>query len=199
MAKFSYKSKCAHPRKCSALMRKFIQDASNLTYELDTSIFKFTAGNLELEDGEIIDVLREVRIAKQGRGFSAYLSCDPEYIKIGYNFKDLEDEGHREFTRNIIMRDPTTKGFSAVTLSLLHELGHFATEGDAPENYDREKSRAKIRKWCGKDIRMINMMYFCLPDEYAATQWAIDWLSDEENRKRAKRFEKEFFKAWRGE
>ena len=32
MAKFKYSSKCAYPRKCSALMRKFVQDASNLTY-----------------------------------------------------------------------------------------------------------------------------------------------------------------------
>ena len=39
----------------------------------------------------------------------------------------------------------------------------------------------------------MNYAYFTLPDETAATEWAINWLSDAENRKKAKAFEKKFF------
>ena len=97
------------------------------------------------------------------------------------------------------MRCEVAKGFSDFTLSLLHELGHCETQDDLPEEDDREKACKMMEKYGKGDKRILNLMYFCLPDEYAATQWAIDWLSDEDNRKRAKKFEKDFFKAWRGE
>jgi len=39
-----------------------------------------------------------------------------------------------------------------------------------------------------------NALYFDLPDEKAATEWAIKWLA--ENAAIAKEFEKEFVKCW---
>ena len=41
-----------------------------------------------------------------------------------------------------------------------------------------------------------NRIYFGLPDETAATEGAIKWLSIKENAKKAKKFEKEFFKCF---
>jgi len=90
------------------------------------------------------------------------------------------------------------QGFSHVTLSLLHELGHLETFDDVPEGYDRLDALLAIKAASKDDDKIANLMYYSLPDEWLATQWAIDWLSEEENRKRAKQFEKEFFRAWRG-
>lgn len=186
MAKFNYTSKCAQPRKCSKLMKEFLSDASDL--------------NTDLEFGDdVIEIKRYVSLQKGRYGFRAYVGAHT--IKIEYDFNSManNDDGQREFRRNVVMRDASMKGFSDVTLSLLHELGHFETEDSVPDGYDRLKAKKQYMKWCGNDIVRINMMYFSLPDEWLATQWAIDWLSDEENRKRAKRFERDFFKAWRGE
>ena len=44
-----------------------------------------------------------------------------------------------------------------------------------------------------KDCVSLNNAYFQMPDETAATEWAIKWLSNPENRKIAKAFEKKFF------
>ena len=184
MAKFNYNSKCAQPRKCSKLMKDFLTAASDLVDEI------------ELDD-DVLEVKRFVSVRKGHSGFLAYVGA--REVKIEYDFSKMFDIGSREFRRNIVMRDESMKGFSNVTLSLLHELGHFETEDSVPDGYDRFKAKKQYMKWCGNDIVRINMMYFSLPDEWLATQWAIDWLSDEENRKRAKQFERDFFKAWRGE
>lgn len=184
--KFDYTSKCAHPKICKRLMTEFLSDASDLTDEVEV-------------DERAFERKRPVTLEKGYCGFRAYV-YGPD-VRIEYDFKSManNDEGQREFRRNITMRDASLRGFSDVTLSLLHELGHFETEDDVPFGYDRFKAQKQYRKWCGDDIVKINMMYFSLPDEWLATQWAIDWLSDEENRKRAKQFERDFFKAWRGE
>lgn len=186
MAKFDYTSKCANARLCSKLMKEFIADASDLSDEI--------------EIGELtVERKRFISLTKGRCGFRAYVGATK--IRIEYDFQSMakNDVGQSEFRRNITMRDASLRGFSDVTLSLLHELGHFETEGDVPFGYDRFKAQKDYRKWCGDDLRLLNLMYFSLPDEWLATQWAIDWLSDEDNRKRAKQFERDFFKAWRGE
>lgn len=184
MAKFNYNTKCAQPHKCSKLMKDFLTAASNIVDEI-----KF--GN------DVLEVKRSISVRKGRHGFCAYLGA--YNVRIEYDFSKMSEIGSREFRRNIVMRDESMKGFSDVTLSLLHELGHFATEKDVPDGYNRFQAQAQYKKWCGEDYRLLNLMYFSLPDEWLATQWAIDWLSDEENRKRAKQFERDFFKAWRGE
>jgi hypothetical protein len=75
-----------------------------------------------------------------------------------------------------------------VTLALLHELGHLSVEFN--EDYDRELALAEIKSLPREEI---NFAYFRLPDETAATDWAIEWLQIAENRKLAKAFEKKFF------
>ena len=184
MAKFNFKSKCAQPRKCSKLMKEFVSEASDLTDEI------------EIGD-DILEIKRYVSVKKGHNGFRAYIGASD--VKIEYDFNSMNDIGAKEFYRNMIMRDPSLRGFSLVTLSLLHELGHHETADDVPFGYNREKAQNKMYKWSNNDERTLNMMYFSLPDEWLATQWAIDWLSDEDNRKMAKKFERKFFKAWRGE
>ena len=204
MAKFNYDTKCAHPAKCSHLMKKFLQDACDLTFEIKNFYLANIGGDLKIEDvkeGETISVDKTVLIRKGTHGFRAFVNCREDLVEIEYDFKTemRNPEAVAEFRRNAVLRNPAMQGFSGLTLSLLHELGHFETADDVPEDYDRFEAQAKMRKYAKDDIRKLNMMYFSLPDEWLATQWAIDWLSDEDNRKRAKQFERDFFAAWRGE
>lgn len=88
------------------------------------------------------------------------------------------DEGDKSFRKNFVSRCPLAKGFANVTISILHELGHhfnrevyvFSTinEDDYDSHYD-------------------------IPYEIVATDWAIEWLQNADNRKMAKAFEREYF------
>ena len=98
-------------------------------------------------------------------------------IRIPYNLTK-NDEEDKMFRADFIRRCPLGRGFSNVTLSILHEIGHhfnreefiFAdkVEGDTMEEH------------------------LTLPCEIVATDWAIKWLQDPIHRKIAKKFERDF-------
>ena len=174
MARFDFTSDCAHPKRCRKLMKKFLEDATTLCKEIDLSegVFGFCT-NLE--------------------------NKDKSKIIIEYDYADLNDGAQsKEFCRFFHEKDKVTKGFSELTLSLLHELGHNETVSLVPKKYSREKSLRKIKKQTS-DFVELNRLYFNLTDELMATEWAITWLRSKNNRKRAKKFERDFFNAWRGE
>ena len=89
------------------------------------------------------------------------------------------------------------KGFSDVTLALLHELGHLETidalHEDGYSRFERMENLLYINDSGKGNFNLLNFMYFNMRDEKAATHWAIEWLSDPEHRKLAKKFEKQFF------
>ena len=88
------------------------------------------------------------------------------------------------FRKDFVSRCPLAQGFADVTISILHEMGHFATRdnfnGDV---YEKQTAEA------GSDMDS----YMAIPYEMLATCWAICWLMDPDNRKEAKNFEKNFF------
>ena len=86
--------------------------------------------------------------------------------------------------------------FANITLSLLHEMGH-NVHRNKTFSYDRTEMMKKIEKEA-KSEEDLHFGYFQLPDELAATKWAINWLKKKENRLLAKQFEKEYFEAFRG-
>ena len=90
------------------------------------------------------------------------------------------------------------KGFSDITISLLHELGHLETNDKVRENFSVTMRELALMGIEGRatTYKALNKMYFQLPDEEAATKWAIKWLSKKKNRKIAKKFEREFFKCF---
>lgn len=186
MSRFNYNSVCCDPKLCKRIMTRFVSEASDMTVE----------GRI---DDLVIEGKRVVKLHRSRNGFWAYV--ESPIIEIGYDFKELakSDIGCKEFRHNVIMRDPSMNCFSNLTLSLLHELGHFETDSKVPCGYNRDKAEKLIEERSKGDYIKTNLMYFNLPDEWLATQWAIEWLSNTENRKKAKRFEREFFKAWRGE
>ena len=97
-------------------------------------------------------------------------------LGIPVNLK-ANDEIDKAFRRNFVRRCPLARGFSNATISILHELGHYFTWYDFLEIEEEDEFTC----------------HFDLPSEVAATDWAIEWLQNPENRKVAKAFEKEFF------
>lgn len=112
----------------------------------------------------------------------------PQWKKANYT----NDIGGKCFRKDFVSRCPLAKGFADITISLLHELGHAMTENQIPEDYDRDFATFEIFVKADTEEEA-NALYFNLPDETLATNWAIEWLSNPENRKKAKAFEKNFF------
>ena len=97
--------------------------------------------------------------------------------------KDFEyrDELDKEFRKDFTTRCPMAKGFSDVTLTILHEFGHW---------FNRNVMNIVVYDAMVQDE---TANYFANPYEVLATQWAICWLLCPANRKIAKAFEKQFF------
>lgn len=93
-----------------------------------------------------------------------------------------KDEGDKLFRANIVEHCSMARGFSDATLSILHECGHWANrevhDGIAYEKMMKEATEEE---------------YFRTPFEMLATMWTICWLQSKENRRLAKRFEREYF------
>lgn len=104
-----------------------------------------------------------------------YLTHPYPYICVPKN--PLEsDDGDKAFRRDFVSRCPMAQGFSNITLSILHELGHHFNR----DSFDESEYENEVD-------------HFSLPCERVATDWAINWLKNANNRKIAKQFEKELF------
>jgi hypothetical protein len=169
--------KCVHTRRVANLMKAFLNDACDL----------LTA------DGEVVEIMLHKCECFQ----ADIVENQSEYdeLDIYYNLDELFAESSKIFRAYWVERCPMLKGFSDVTISLLHELGHLETNDEIRPDFPvamREIALMGIEERFDNDVDR-NRMYFALPDEKAATEWAIKWLSDAENRKKAKTFEKKFF------
>lgn len=95
------------------------------------------------------------------------------------NHNDRED---KLFRADFIERCPCARGFANITITLLHEVGHWMTRFDVDwEQYYNEREG------------VYGIDYFHLDAEMKATDWAIAWLSNPYNRKYAKAFERAYF------
>ena len=169
--------KCVHTRRVASLMKAFLNDASDL----------LTA------DGEVVEIM----LHKDNSFQADIVENQSEYdeLDIYYNFDELFAESSKIFRAYWVERCPMLKGFSDITISLLHELGHLETNEEIRPDFPvfaRELAMLAIEDRATDNTER-NNLYFALPDEKAATEWAIKWLSDAENRKKAKKFEKKFF------
>lgn len=189
--------KFKHPRIALKVMRNFINDA------MDEKVMFLADEGIEVNwETLTIKKVREERweypelILKKTKQFCAYDNSEDEtIIKIGYNFSYYYERN--PFYINFIQRYKPARGFAKITLTLLHELGHIETLSQLPHDYDRAETISEIKRKAkeeGLNIWDTNMKYyFPLLDETLATEWAIKWLQNPENRKIAKKFEKEFF------
>ena len=206
---------CVKPSKAVALMKKFIREVSPLC-----DGYTFTQeGRNNLPNGLLYvfdheDYWNKLQEWAHTYGTITKRRIDPlmnktKEVTFGVQTSDhVFNECATLFTYNWAQLNETTpdgviivyrdmekrasymRGFARVTKNLLHEIGHVATAIDVWERYGLANVQRKHMQCRG------NAEYVTLPDEYAATQWAIDWLADTNNRKKAKAFEKEFFKCF---
>ena len=119
-----------------------------------------------------------VTLARQRDDWSISMADSKPRLILPHDLNQNEIED-KMFRADFVKRCPMAQGFANVTLSILHELGH---------HFNRE---AVI---CADKLVGDNMKeHLTLPHEVIATDWAINWLQNKENRKTVKKFEKNFF------
>lgn len=93
------------------------------------------------------------------------------------------DESDKAFRKDFIERCPIAVEFSDVTLTILHECGHWATRAvmDIVE-YDKDVALAYTDE-----------LYMTNPWEILATQWAICWLLSPVDQEQAHKFEEHYY------
>ena len=199
MMKYTIKN----PRKIIWAMRDFVNSAHDLQYEYGRTYSDMLPENatpaefLEwFESGESIYEKRSAKMTSVGR-YCACVCDEGATFRIGYDEKDIACNryaGNSDFAVDFYKRCPMGRGFANVTLVLLHELGHICTDDNVSEwdALKRIERREEIHQQY-HTRREINFAYFQMPDEMAATNWAIEWLQDPEPRRMAKAFEKKFF------
>ena len=175
--------KCVHPRRAYNLMKAFINTASDMVYVTEDDIDKT---EIILHKGDCFMAL-----------LGDCINYDSEQ-EMYYSFPELWAESSKMFREYWCAKCPMLKGFSDITISLLHELGHLETNDVVREFFPLEIRTITMKgaETLAPTYKALNFIYFNLPDEKAATEWAIEWLSDPEHRKITKKFEKEFFKCF---
>jgi hypothetical protein len=206
--RFDYSSKPTHPRKLYKFINNFVKENISIEYPIEhCHTFNlppsFPLENLwdKLENGEIekIPVFADITIHK-GKKNCAYTEKEQVYIC----FSELMDFGTKAVRENAISRCKTLKGFSTFIFTLLHEVGHIATQYEdfADKEYtDKEKKEITLEcfetsnNWMEFE-RKFQSYHYMQPSEIAATDWAIEFVKNPNNRKILKNFEREFFKLW---
>ena len=119
-----------------------------------------------------------VTLARQRDDWSISMADSKPRLILPHDLNQNEIED-KMFRADFVKRCPMAQGFANVTLSILHELGH---------HFNRETVI------CADKLVGDNMKeHLTLPHEVIATDWAINWLQNKENRKTVKKFEKIFF------
>lgn len=118
-----------------------------------------------------------------GSNFGMGILSNTPRLKLPDSLDYPPDECDKAFRKDFVERCPLARGFSSITLTLLHECGHWATRSiiDIVE-YEKWHVRAESQE-----------EYMKIPWEHLATEWAICWLHSPANRKVAKAFEREYF------
>lgn len=105
-------------------------------------------------------------------------TCFDHDLKAVVIGNDLQDD--RGFMRHIVETHDFAQAYdySLVLWSVLHELGHYFTSDDGWIDED-EASQYLVCALVSKeatDDPKIQDLYFNIPSEYEATEWAIDWI-----------------------
>lgn len=117
--------------------------------------------------------------AQLGEDFAYYYNTNT----ITYSFY-TDSDSTEEYQKFI------AKNFPYVTCniflwSLLHEVGHHETinrwDDDQQDFFDKEKEEIEEEMGQGHD-RELYQRYFNVPDEYAASEWAAEYLEENEEK-----------------
>ena len=169
-------TRCIHPRRANKIVKEFIATLYNESVDFALAITK----------GKVVNYAAWGDVAED----EEVMIFIPNWRKADFK----HDKGGKLFRKDFVQRCARAKGFSDVTISVLHEVGHTMTNQFLPKDYDRKTEFEKLKSNLqAKTNKEITLAYFQMQDEVMATNWAIDWLNDAQNRKTAKRFEKKFW------
>lgn len=140
------------------------------------------------------------------------LGCESGGLQDGFRCKCYDDECTVMYSLFSFQNDDTVLQFakdefniddiSIFTLSLLHEVGHIATQCELTKKEDAYCWAVKVMlseqdRWS----EGVTKAYMRLPDEYMATQWACDYIHN--NRKEVLHFDnllkkelKNYYRKW---
>jgi hypothetical protein len=140
----------------------------------------FRFGFKTIGGSEVMNILEHggKPVEPQGCSTIEYLLADGNDYQTGLGY----------ICANMGQRASYTKGFAQITRILLHEYGHQMTYDTIIALYG-EDAMDNLYREAGSD----NALYVSVPAEFVATQWAIKWLADAENRKIAREFERKFW------
>lgn len=203
---FNYRSKPIHPRKLYKFINTFVKENISIQYPIECV---YAIGGKEydenfwdkLENNEIekFPVFADISIHKGHKN----CACT-ETEQVWLYFPDLMNFGAKAVRDNAISRCKIFRGFSALSFVLLHEIGHIATHYEDFEDKEyTEEEMEEITLDCfetsnnWKDFqKKFQSYHYNQPSEVAATDWAIEFIKDPNNRRKMKKFEREFFKLW---
>lgn len=102
------------------------------------------------------------------------------FIPTDFNYKP--DESDETFRIDFTYRYAPANELMDITITILHEIGHYFTrfDYDVDEDYRLRRAAADMSE------------YLRIPCERLATDWAIAWLHDLEHWAIAKQFEADF-------
>ena len=187
------------PRKVIWVMRDFINEIYGLTY-MNVSLPYIKDESLDewferFSNAVEEEIPSQVKMTYREDGFAVCIAekDDPEF-HFFYNLDELYSRGHKQFAQDFFARCSMGRGFASITITILHEIGHMNAQQDF-EGYNRIEAIRELKNNFSRET--INFEYFKLPDEKSATDWAIEWLSHPENRRKAKEFEKKFFACFK--
>ena len=131
---------------------------------------------------EIDEELEEVQV---GTEFECFATSKEIFISVL-----AEENGLDEFFENLLTRT-SVRDISPFTWALLHEVGHCETCHLIPTKIDHrcDNRKRKIRR---RGKRFPTSLYYRLPDERVATNWAIRFI--EGNHDFVKDFDTEILK-----
>ena len=186
-------------RKVIWVMRDFINEIHGLTY-INVSLPYIKDENPDewferFSNAVEEEIPSQVKMTYREDGFAVcpIEKDDPEF-HFFYNLDELYSRGHKQFAQDFFARCPMARGFASITITILHEIGHMNAQQNF-EGYNRIEAIRELKNNFSRET--INFEYFKLPDEKSATDWAIEWLSHPENRRKAKEFEKKFFACFK--
>ena len=187
------------PRKVIWVMRDFINEIHGLTY-MDVRLPYVENESTDewferFRNAITEEIPSRVKMTYREKGFAVCtIEKDEPEFHFFYNLDELYSKGSKQFAQDFFARCPMGRGFASVTITILHEIGHMNAQQKF-EGYNRIEAIRELEKNFPRET--INFEYFKLPDEKAATDWAIEWLSHPENRRKAKEFEKKFFACFK--
>ena len=120
-----------------------------------------------------IQSIADVKVSFKKEGYW----YDNEKETINVDLSDLEDMGFMRHLREV-HKCKFANEYSLTLWSILHEIGHYYTLDDVEEDDEDDRVALALTTTAVAHNKKVQNRYFNMPSEWAATEWAIDFIKD---------------------